>query len=179
MPHSIVPATLLSDHLPLLLALPMSNGVLDLACGRGRNGIFLASYKIPVVFADIDEIALSDVETRLQSKGLTGNCWHVDLEQPGINVLEKKQFDGILVFNYLHRALFPAIKAATRPGGLVFYETFTVLQRQFGRPSNPDFLLLPGELGQYFNDREVLHYREGELHEPDRPVAQLVARKPM
>ncbi len=179
MPHSIAPATLLSDHLQLLLALPMSNGVLDLACGTGRNGIFLASYKIPVVFADINAVALQDVQVRLQSEGLMGNCWHVDLEQSGINVLEGKRFDSILVFNYLHRALLPAIKAAIRPGGLVFYETFTVLQRQFGRPSNPDFLLLPDELGLCFNSWEVLHYHEGELQKPDRAVAQLIARKPM
>lgn len=157
----------------------MTTGVLDLACGSGRNGIFLSRYKIPVVFADINEVALQDVQARLQSEGLTGNCWHVDFEQSDVKILDENRFDGILVFNYLHRALLPAIKAAVRPGGLVFYETFTVLQRKFGRPSNPDFLLLPGELSLCFNDWEVLHYYEGELHEPDRAVAQLVARKPM
>lgn len=179
MSHSIAPARLLTDHLQLLLDLPITNGVLDLACGYGRNGLLLARHHIPVVFADHSAIALASVQERLSEEGLAGRCWQVDLEQADTAVLQGKMFDGIIVFNYLHRRLFSELKSAIRPGGLIFYETFTVAQRKYGRPSNPDFLLQPDELSHCFNDWEVLHNCAGELSEPQRAVAQIIARKPI
>lgn len=179
MSHSIVPAGLLTDHLQLLLDLPITNGVLDLACGYGRNGLLLARHQIPVTFADHSVIALASVHECLSEEGLAGNCWQLDLEQSDTALLQGKIFDGIIVFNYLHRSLFPELKSAIRPGGLIFYETFTITQRKYGRPSNPDFLLQPDELNHCFNDWEVLHNYAGELSEPQRAVAQIIARKPM
>lgn len=179
MSHSIAPSHLLTTHLALLQDLAMTNGVLDLACGHGRNGLFLARHQIPITFADINEVALNAVQAQLRTEQLAGACWHVDLEQSGDAELDGKKFDAIIVFNYLHRALFPQLKTAVRPGGLIFYETFTIAQRKFGRPSNPDFLLQPGELALCFNDWEVLHNHAGELQEPDRASAQIIARKPM
>jgi hypothetical protein len=64
------------------------------------------------------------------------------------------------------------------PGGLVVYETFTVAQRRFGRPNNPDFLLRQGELKASFNDWELIHHFEGIRPDPDRGIARIVARKP-
>lgn len=179
MSHSITPAGLLTDHLQLLLDLPVTTSVLDLACGFGRNGLLLARHQIPVTFADHDAIALDSVQAQLSEEGLAGNCWQVDLEQSDTAVLRGKIFDGIIVFNYLHRALLPELKSATRSGGLIFYETFTTAQRKFGRPSNPDFLLQPDELSHCFNDWEVLHNYAGDLSGPQRAVAQIIARKPM
>lgn len=179
MSHSISPAHLLTTHLAFLQDLSMTSGVLDLACGYGRNGLFLARHQIPVTFADINGDALAAVQAQLQAERLSGQCWQVDLEQPGRAVLEQKRFDAIIVFNYLHRALFPQLKAAIRPGGLIFYETFTISQRKFGRPSNPDFLLQPGELALCFNDWEVLHNYVGERQEPERAIAGIIARRPM
>ncbi len=178
MSHSITVAQLLVEHLALFQDLTMTNGVLDLACGSGRNGIYLARHQIPVTFADNNEVALAGVKAQLADAGLAGEIWQVDLEQAGTAVLQGKSFDAVVAFNYLHRPLFPQLKSIIRPGGIICYETFTVAQAQFGRPSNPDFLLSPEELSHIFKDWKVLHKYEGELTNPQRAVAQIIARKP-
>lgn len=170
-------SALLVENLPLLRALDLRQGILDLACGSGRNGLVLAAEGMPVTFADRDSECLHSIVSQAQ---FNAHCrvWNVDLELAGTAPLGARQFDAILVFNYLHRPLMPAIRKAVRPGGLVFYETFTVAQRAHGRPANPDFLLKPGELGSDFQDWEVLHSFEGELSAPTRAVANLIARRP-
>ncbi|MCW8831867.1 MAG: class I SAM-dependent methyltransferase, partial [Colwellia sp.] len=124
--------------------------VLDLACGSGRNGLYLIEHDIPVTFADIKAEALEQVKESLegfsQSQQPLGQCWQVDFEQAHSTPLQGKTFAGVLVFRYLHRALFEQLKAAIAPGGMIIYETFTLQQAQFGRPKNPDFLLKPNEL---------------------------------
>ena len=107
-----------------------------------------------------------------------GRTWLVDLENPGTSPLAGLKFSAILTFRYLHRPLFPALREAVLPGGLVVYETFTTENHRFGRPSNPDFLLKPGELETIFEDWQIIFYFEGDLRHPDRNVARLVARKP-
>ena len=178
MPHSIVSASqLLVDNLPLLKSLSFDGGVLDLACGKGRNGLFLTGNNIPVTFADSNDAVLDHITELLDTGGNSAKCWLVDFEASDSNPLADKSYDVVLVFNYLHRPLFRRIREVIRPGGLVFYETFTVAQRKFGKPSNPDFLLQPGELKQYFEDWEILHYFEGEVARPDRAIANLIARR--
>ena len=179
MPHSIVAASqLLEENLPLLKSLSLDSGVLDLACGKGRNGLMLTGINIPVTFADSNNEVLDFITDALSASDHSAKCWLVDFESGDSNPLADKSFDAVLVFNYLHRPLFRRIREAVRPGGLVFYETFTVGQRKFGRPSNPDFLLRPGELKGYFQDWEILHNFEGELARPDRAIANLIARRP-
>ncbi len=178
MSHSnAIVAPLVSDNLGLLQELNMTEGVLDLACGNGRNGLFLLQHHIPVTFADNNESALGEVEQKLEACTTKAQIWQVDLEVPGQDPLAGKQFDAILVFNYLHRPLMNSIQNAVRPGGLVMYETFTVDQAKHGRPSNPDFLLKPGELLDSFAAWEILSYNEGERSNPVSAKASLVARK--
>ena len=171
-------AKLLLDHLDLLTTLDHSLPVLDLACGTGRNGLMLAENGIPVVFADISASALETIEQRLTEYNLPGRTWQIDLEKPGANPFSIDCYSAIIGFRYLHRPLFPALRNAIRPGGLIVYETFTLKNQEFGRPNNPDFLLKPNELKTLFQDWEVIDYFEGILKNPDRAVAQIVARKP-
>ena len=171
-------ARLLLDHLDLLTDLDSSLPVLDLACGKGRNGLALAEQGVSVLFADRSASALKVVEQRLLAAGLPGRVWQVDLEQPGARLFGKNSFSAVLGFCYLHRPLFPALKQAVIAGGLVIYETFTVEQSNFGRPHNPDFLLRPGELREYFHSWEIIYQFEGIRRNPDRGIAQIVARKP-
>jgi SAM-dependent methyltransferase len=176
------PSSFLVKNLPLLESLQIQCGVLDLACGHGRNGLFLLTHNVPVIFADNNETKLQSILPTLDSVAagaISSECWLVDFELEDNNPLADKSFDAILVFNYLHRPLFASIKEAIRPGGLIVYETFTVEQRQFGRPSNPDFLLSPGELIQEFSDWEMVESFEGVVPGPDRAVARLIARKPI
>lgn len=171
-------ADLLLDHLDLLADLERSLPVLDLACGTGRNGLALAEQGITVVFADQSSNALKEIEKRLEQASLPGRIWQVDLEQPGSKPMADLAFAAIIGFRYLHRPLFPALKSAVMPGGLVVYETFTTGQRRYGRPNNPDFLLQPGELEAEFQHWEIIYHYEGVQAEPERCVAQIVARKP-
>ena len=169
---------LLLNYLELLTGLDRSLPVLDLACGSGRNGLILAQQGVPVVFADRSMEDLEHIKCQLTGNGLPGHTWHVDLEQPGSEPLAGLQFSAIIAFRYLHRPIFPALLKAIIPGGLAVYETFTTENRRFGRPNNPDFLLKPGELKTLFKDWKTIFYFEGDLQNPDRGVAQVVARKP-
>lgn len=79
--------------------------VLDLACGDGHNGIFLASKGFSVVLADRSEEALSQARLNAQAAGVTVQFRQVNLEQKGVNPLEGLTFSAVLVFRYLHRPL--------------------------------------------------------------------------
>jgi tellurite methyltransferase len=160
---------------------------LDLACGTGRNGLYLLARGIPVVFADRNSERLEQVSRQLEAKPFNrqkqqGRTWQVDFEVPGTRVLEAQSFGAILVFRYLHRPLLHDIKEAVIPGGLLIYETFTVEQPRFGRPRNPDFLLRSGELRDSFSKWKILHDFEGierdTVSGEPRAIAQLVAEKP-
>ena len=175
---TVKPHEVLLEHLDLFNELDRSLPVLDLACGTGQNGLLLARQGIPVVFSDRSATALEVVKQCLVEDALPGRIWQVDLEQPNTNPLAGQNFSAIIGFRYLHRPLFPAIKKAVEPGGLVVYETFSIENRRFGRPNNPDFLLQPAELRTIFQDWQVIFYFEGVLYNPDRAVAQIVARKP-
>ena len=152
--------------------------VLDLACGTGRTGLKLARRGIPVIFADRSDIALDDIRQHISENRLPARTWQVDLEQAGVNPFADQVFSAIICFRYLHRPLFPDLLKAVEPGGLIIYETFTNVNHRFGRPTNPDFLLKPNELKTWFHNWEVLHYYEGIQHDPDRAIAQIVARNP-
>ncbi|WP_250655607.1 methyltransferase domain-containing protein [Alkalimarinus coralli] len=153
--------------------------ILDMACGAGRNGLFLANNGLPVTFADKSETLLDKVTESLSSTTSDNELWHIDLEKPGTTPFKGRSFSSALVFRYLHRPLIEPLKHAILPGGIIIYETFTIENRQFGRPDNPDFLLKTGELRDWFNEWETLHYFEGILSDPDRAIAQIVCRKPM
>ncbi len=171
------PAQLLVDNLQLFESLRIEEGVLDLACGSGRNGLLLLAHNIPVTFADNNRACLEEIDRQCAGNGLA-KTWLVDLETEEEQALAGKTFDGILVFNYLHRPLFTALREAVRPGGLIAYETFTRAQSKFGRPKNPDYLLREGELAQAFAGWEILQEFSGERENPRRAVAGLIARRP-
>jgi SAM-dependent methyltransferase len=162
--------------------------VLDLACGHGRNGLYLVENDINVCFADVNGESLEQVEQSLHltsiDKQKLAECWEIDFEQANTDPLFNKSFTAVMVFRYLHRPLFDQIKAAIKPGGMIIYETFTQQQAQFGRPKNPDFLLKPSELADLFEDWQILHSFEGVKNasqngDVKQAIAQIVAVKPI
>jgi len=192
---------LLEKFIALLDETESLDPVLDLACGSGRNGLYLVNQKFPVVFADINESALEQVKSTLTSKHgelkSSASFWQVDFEQDSFlqekaKPLAGKSFAAIMVFRYLHRPLFEQIKQSVTAGGYVVYETFTVEHPQFGRPKNPNFLLKQGELAELFSDWEIIHNFEGiiDVNKADanstdannesrkQAIAQIIARKP-
>lgn len=161
--------------------------VLDLACGQGRNGLYLVENDVAVTFADVNGGALGQIEQSLKQlntdKQKLAQCWQIDFEQEKTTLFHDKSFTAIMVFRYLHRPLFEQMKAAIKPGGMIIYETFTQQQAQFGRPKNPDFLLKPAELTELFEGWQILHIFEGVVNASQnciakQAIAQIVAVKP-
>ncbi|HEY4472399.1 MAG TPA: methyltransferase domain-containing protein [Stellaceae bacterium] len=142
--------------------------VLDLAAGSGRHTRLLLDMGFRVTAVDRDIAAL---------QALTGDRCTVrgiDLENGEAWALGGG-YDGIVVTNYLYRPLFAALKAALAPGGIVIYETFALGNERFGRPSNPDFLLRPGELLNAFAGLAVIAFEQGEVSRPRPAMIQRIA----
>lgn len=133
----LTPSSWLSSHAGKIKA---GGKVLDLAAGSGRNAKWLASQGYQVEAVDINETALAELQG-IQTIHTTVS----DIENTEW-LYGEEEFDAILVCRYLHRPLFPKIKQSLKAGGVLIYETFMLGQEQYGRPSNPNFLLEPGEL---------------------------------
>lgn len=146
-----------------------SGRVLDLACGSGRHARWLAAQGYAVEAVDRDAAALASLA------GCAGIATRVaDLEGAPWPYAEE-QFDGIVVTNYLHRPLFPALLDALAPASVLIYETFALGNERFGRPRNPDFLLKPGELLRFAHGRlEVIAYENVTLEFPRPAVVQRI-----
>ena len=161
--------------------------VLDVAAGRGRHALFLASHGFQVDAVDRDEGALAHLSASAQHHVPTAVTTRVlDLEQlaPSVPNLGKDVYDVILVFFYLHRPLFPAIMAALKPGGVLVYETFTIDNHvHHQHPKRREFCLSPNELLRLTSPLHVLHYDEGAHVDGDGAdhiyTSQLLAHKPM
>jgi tellurite methyltransferase len=173
----MAPSPLLVRFSFLLEDAELEGPILDLACGTGENGLFLASLGLPVILADRSSEALAVARSAARERGLEARFWQVDLET-GANPLQEEHYGAILVFRYLYRPLIPNIRKAIRDGGILIYETFTGEQPTYGPPHNPDYLLRPGELADWFAEWQTIHYFEGLLEEPRRAMAQIVCRKP-
>jgi tellurite methyltransferase len=174
---SIKPADLLISYVSLFIEGTINGPILDLACGDGRNGIFLVKKGLEVICCDVSEGALKSTKQLAALQGVDIETWRVDLEKNGTNPLTEDCYGGIVIFRYLHRPLISCIKKALKKGGVLLYETYTVRQPQFGKPNNPDFLLKPEELRNWFSDWDIIHYFEGIKENPKRAVAQIVCRK--
>lgn len=163
----IPPSPWVVRHLPHIMA---GGAVLDLACGRGRHVRLLAEQGFAVTAVDRDSAALAGLA------GLPGvETWCVDLEGADWP-LAGRRFAGIVVTNYLWRPRLPDLLALLAPGGVLIYETFMLGNAAYGKPSNPDFLLQPGELRQVAAAaglREIA-FAEGYAAEPTPAMRQAI-----
>ena len=150
--------------------------VLDVAGGRGRHAIYLAERGWQVHAVDHNTEALAALDAHARAHGLPLRTTCIDLETEVVD-LGIDQYGTVLVFNYLHRPLVPALVRALRPGGVLLYETFTMRQRERGHPRNPAFLLNDGELPDLVRPLIVLRQREGEFD--GKFIASVAARKPL
>jgi SAM-dependent methyltransferase len=153
--------------------------VLDLACGGGRHARLLASMGYHVLAVDRDADALE----RAKGAGISTKC--VDLEgaegQQPPWPFEEGRFAGIVVTNYLHRPLFDGMLRSLAPGGILLYETFALGNEHFGKPSNPNFLLQPGELIEVIRKPgtfRIVAFEDGYVALPKPAMVQRIcARK--
>ena len=145
--------------------------VLDLACGNGRHTRHLASLGHSVVAVDRDAEALA------LAAGPDITTSNIDLEEAGAAwPFGPARFAGIVVTNYLHRPLTAAMIASLAQDGVLIYETFAEGNAQFGKPSNPDFLLKPGELLDWARDHglRVVAFEDGVVDAPKTAMVQRI-----
>lgn len=180
------PAPFLEEVLPLVSrprgtapgsgARPAPLLALDLACGAGRDAVFLARHGFEVEGWDRAPEALERAHDLARRHGVTLRTERRDLERTGLEPPARLR-DLIVCFRFLHRPLFPWMERALAPGGWLVYETYRVGQERFGRPIRPHFLLGRGELALAFPALEIIHYEEREP--AAGPVtARLLARRP-
>ena len=144
--------------------------VLDLACGRGRHTQYMDNKGHKVVALDRNGGALKPL-SNLPGVETIETDWENGEEWP----LAGRKFAGIIVTNYLHRPLFPAIIEALAEDGVLIYETFALGNEAFGKPSNPDFLLRPGELLEIIQGSlRVVCFEEGEVDLPRPAIIQRI-----
>ena len=154
--------------------LPRRGKVLDIACGRGRHALPLAAAGLDVRALDADAEKIDLLRTSARRLGLHVKGEVFDLEKPKVS-LGDEAYEVVVGMHYLHRPLFPALVKSLRPGGWLIYETFTRAQAERGKPTNPDFLLEPGELPTLVAPLEIVRQREGDFD--GRMVASVAARK--
>jgi SAM-dependent methyltransferase len=135
--------------------------VLDLACGGGRHASFFLGRNLKVVAVDRDPQQIPGARF-VQADLENGSPWPL----PG------ERFEGIVVTNYLHRPLMKILNESLAEGGVLIYETFMLGNERFGKPSNPAFLLRPGELLEAFKDLTVKGFEEGEARDPKPAMIQ-------
>jgi tellurite methyltransferase len=160
-----------------LLLQPAGRRALDVACGDGRNAVYLAGLGFSVDAIDISDVAIGGLGVAARAAGLAIDARRVDLGQAPLPVA---RYDVVVTINYLQRDLFPALAAALLPGGILIAETFTRAHvTTLGGRLSEQFLLGPGELRTAFAQLRLLRYREGVRGDADRPraVAGLVARR--
>ena len=156
--------------------IPPNSKVLDLACGGGRHVRYAASLGHSVLAVDKDVSALSaDPSQNIHSLSfdleLSDSASHADWP------LAPDQFGGIIVTNYLHRPLMPDLLSSLRADGVLIYETFAQDNGLFGKPSSPDFLLLPGELLRLASSKpefHVLAFEDGYVSDPKPAMVQRI-----
>jgi len=165
------PAALLLDNAHLL-----SGGkALDAAMGLGNNAFFLSARGYEITGVDISPVAVSRVREHAEKNRLLIHAVAADLGQFPVG---KDVYDLIANFYYLDRTLIPQLKNGLKKNGLIFFETYTVAQRQFGGPSNPDYLLQPNELLVLFLDFFIILYHERIVPGAQpRAIASLIAQK--
>jgi len=142
--------------------------VLDVACGSGRHVRWFAGRGALVTALDRDAAALQPL------RGVADDIIVADIEH-GPWPLAGRRFAAVLCTNYLWRPVLPAIVDAVDAGGVLLYETFAVGNASVGRPSNPDFLLRPGELLAAAHGLRVVAYEDGFIDAPARFVQRIAA----
>jgi len=154
--------------------IPRAGRALDVACGRGRHALLLASTGLDVTALDRDADALARLQEQAERLGLPVRTRVVDLESGDVD-LGDAGYDIVVVTRYLHRPLVPHLQLSLAPGGVLLCETFLEQQAESGHPTNPDFLLKPGELPELVRPLEVVRQFEGEFD--GQWIAAVAARR--
>jgi tellurite methyltransferase len=160
------------------LRFPNTGVALDLACGEGRNAVFLAQQGWEMDAVDISSAGLRKARKLAKQAGVKINLIQADLDSYRI---AKEKYDLISVLYFWDRRLIPRLKRGLKKGGRILFETYTfeTLFRGLEGPREAKYLLKANELLELFRDFRVLFYREGIFREGSRrkAIASLIAQK--
>lgn len=165
------PSPFLKQEMDRIKALAPGLEALDVACGEGRNSLFLARHGFRVTGLDISDIGLAKARAQALEEGADIDFQRVDLD----NYVISGSYDLILNFNFLLRNLIPSEIESLKPGGLLLFDTI-LASEQLLQSHNPAYLLQPGELNRIFASfsGEILFSEESG---GDTPTARLLFRK--
>lgn len=180
-PDGRPPSDWVASFLPHVAA-ASAKTLLDVACGCGRH-LSLArqrGYVSTGMDRDLSQVT-GFFQVGTPSPDSSPEVCFLSLRQCDLETKARwpiagQTFDVVTVTNYLHRPRLPDIIASVADDGMLIYETFAVGQQRFGRPSNPNFLLQPGELLRVVHPNLTpFFYEHGQLSQPDRIVQRIVA----
>ncbi len=166
------PSPFLAQEIERIKTLVPGLDALDIACGEGRNSVYLAQHGFRVVGLDISDIGLAKGRNRAIAKGVDVDFRRVDLD----DYIIEGTYDLVLNFNYLLRELIPSEVACLNPGGLLLFDTIMASETLL-LTHNPSYLLQPGELRRIFEafNGDILFSEESCCGEV--PTARLLFRK--
>jgi len=151
--HKNNPVTLVEDWLP---SLPVGKA-LDVACGAGRNTIFLAEAGFQVDAIDISPEGLRQTAEKAAEKGLVITCIEHDFDEP---YAFATHYDLILVLWYVDLGLIKQLCDCLAPGGFLICEEHLRSEQEVIGPGNPDFRVAPGALREAVSKLDLLWYEE-------------------
>ena len=177
------PSALLAAWLPRLELPATRRTALDVACGAGRNALYLARRGWQVNAVDISTVALERLEADAAAERLPVNCMQMDLEpvDSAAERFEGREHDLAVMMRYTNVALVKALADAMRPGGYLLIEKHLETRAEVAGPKNPRFRVAPGALRRAAAGLDIIDYREGVVTDPDGrrvALAQLVGRLP-
>jgi len=170
------PTALLAEWLPLL----KRGRSLDVACGAGRNALYLAANGFDVVALDISRVGLERGRGAAAERGLTVDWLYADLDEDPAGALPAGPFDLIVWVRYVHRTLMPHLIARLGTGGALVCEQHLRTDEAVAGPTSAEFRLAAGELRRSAQTLHIKHDYEGLAVDPDgRSVAlvQLIGTK--
>lgn len=145
---------------------------LDLAMGEGRNGVFLATKGFQVTGLDISEKGLEKAQALAKAQGVMIETKVTDLDRASLGTNE---YDVVLCTYYLDRGLFPKMKQAVKPGGMVVVETYTMDHLKYRPQFRKEWLLEKNELVEWFKDFTILDYQV--VDNGESAFASIIAQK--
>jgi 2-polyprenyl-3-methyl-5-hydroxy-6-metoxy-1,4-benzoquinol methylase len=168
--HGLSPAPVLAENLDFILRLVPGRKALDVACGEGRNALFLARHGFAVTAVDIADRGIVKGRETAAASGL-----HVDFRRMDLEVgLPEGKYDLVVNINFLFRPLIPRLVACLSPGGMMLFSSILAVPGTEWR--NPDHLLAPGELVSIFAGFPGEILQAGELPTEPLPTAMVLFR---
>jgi len=176
------PSPLLEEWLPRLEVSAASPRAVDIACGNGRNALFLARNGWQVDAVDISDVALQNVAKSAEDESLAVQCVAADLESAEpipAQILPPQAYDLAIIFRYANLPLLKRVGASLKPGGYLIVEAHLQTDAEVIGPGSARFRLAPGALRAAAGELAVVDYSEGLVVDPDgrlAALARMVAR---